>query len=636
MDALAGLVREFLSRNSGECPVLVLTGSRCCGKTAALRNLKSELDQHLPYVLVDCAAAAAETPELLTALAYELNNRCAAYGRLSFPRLLTGRLVMSLELDQRDPAQARGQVRRALEDYRRVDRLRTFIASLAASALRLLPPVRDALSVDDLARYFAELLMRGLLAGRHGREVVLGPGQNWYGHQDRGLGRDPFDALVDLNRRAARLEEGSNRQLVAEMLWAAFLADLHADFADHPDWDLNCAVLLDNADAPGGFLDELSQAREVRRAAHHRDAPLTVIATSRGAMADNVLARGGGTVPLRDACFADYQRRCAAGAVERGWYPVLLPNLTEPETRNLVAAVGWVTDARVSPVIFEFTGGHPGATYMIIEALRGSADPADLATVLAAPAPRALGGEQLTVGERLLRSLTDGLSEGALKDLTKCAAARDMTDTNTLAADSDLLTGPRTAQDDIFARELWPGGPADGSRAARTNVMLPVLRRLLLQRLAASPADWHAVHDWLKGASAEAGGQYYTLALGEVKEVTTHLSARLSPQMSEDDAIDWLEQLDVVTAAPRASAGEGSTGVTKLVSWADPKNLPTAAVGALVVARWLLANSLSAHHRRGLYTEIAASLDAVAPFAGAGRMVFRADAEKYRRLAARG
>lgn len=636
MNALVGLVREFLSRNDRECPVLVLTGSRWCGKTAALQNLATELDQHVPYVLIDCAAATAETPELLTALAYELNYRCAAYGRLSFPRLLTGRLVMTLELDQDDPKHAREQVRQALEDYRKVEQLRALIAGLVAGTLRSLPQAQDlaGVPIDQLARSFAELLMRGLLAGRHGREVVLGPGQDWYGDQDRGLGRDPLDMLVALNRRAARLTEGSNRQLVAELLWAAFLADLHADFADHPDWDLNCAVLLDNADGPEGFLDELSQARETRRAAHHSDAPLTMIATSRGVLPDHVLARGAEAVPLRDAGIADYQQRCAAGEVERGWYPVLLPDLTEPETRNLVAAKGVVTDSRVTPVLYEFTGGHPGATYTIIEALRDSPDPADLASVLAT-APDASRSGQLAVGERLVRALANGLSEGALKDLTKCAAARDMTDANMLPANSDLLTGPRTAQDDIFARELWVGGPTDGS-GARTNVMLPVLRQLLLQRLAARPADWRAVHNWLKGASNEAGPWYYALALGEVEEVTRQLSARLLPQMTEDDAIDWLEQLDVLTAAPRAGSDEGSAGIPELVSWADARDLPIAAVGALVAARWLLANSLSAHHRPGLYAEVAASLDAVAPFAGAGRMMFRAEAQKHRRLAARG
>jgi len=347
MHALADLVREFLTRGNPECPVLVLTGSRCCGKTAALRDLASELDQHVPYVVVDCAAAAAGTPELLTALAYELNNRCAAYGRLSFPRLLTGRLVMTLELDQRDPVRARDQIRQELEEYRKVERLRTFIAGLAAGALRLLPQVRDAPGIDDLARYFADLLMRGLLTGRRGSKVLLGAGQEWYGHQDRGLGRDPLDALVDLNLRASRLEEGSNRQLVAELLWAAFLADLRADFADHPDWDLNCAVLLDNADAAEVFLDELSQVRELLRAAQHPDAPVTVIATSRGPLLDHVLARGGEAVPLRDAGFADYQQRCDAAEVERGWYPAQLPDLTEPQTRNMFAAVGWVTDERV-------------------------------------------------------------------------------------------------------------------------------------------------------------------------------------------------------------------------------------------------------------------------------------------------
>lgn len=650
MGDMVGLVGGFLSRSGSECPVVVLTGSRSCGKTAVLENLVPELDQRVPYAIIDCATVTAGSRELLSTLAFELNYQCGAYGRLSFPRLVTGLLVISLELDSGNAAYARGQVTAALEEYRKVDRLRRFIADLAANAIKVLAvreaPTVDAQAVDVAARYGTDLLVGGLVSGRIGRKVVLGPGQDWYGHQDRGLGRNPLDALVDLNRRASRPEAGSNRRLVAELLWAAFLADLHANFSRATGWNLNCGVLLDNADSPAGlqFLEELGRARAARRAAHPRGEPdpLTVIATSRGAIPERVLAAGRTATPLRDASYADYEQLVSTGQADRGWYPVLLPDLTEAEVGNMVASLDLrgVTDERVSPVLFRFTGGHPGAVHWIVGALTSSPDPANLASVLGAQEPRALRDVRLTNGARLLRHLTSGLGQGAIRDLTTCAAARHLDDASALAVNGELLTGSRAAQREIFAPELWVKDETG------LTVMLPVLRRLLLQRLAGSPEDWSIAFEWLKRASVKAGAMsgelYYALALSEVESVTRRLAERLA----ELGAIDWLLLLHAVTAAPRRPASPAAapdttapcepTAVTELTTWADPRDMPAAAIGDLVAALWLLSNSLSAHDRHDLYTEAAASLEDIAPYAGAGRMVLRAEAQKYDRLAAAG
>src|SRR5215469_12182865 len=387
---------------------------------------------------------------------------------------------------------------------------------MVVSSVQVLVPARKTPGVDVVARYGTDLLMDGLVTGRVSRKVVLGPGLEWYGHQNRGLSRDPFDVLVDLNRRASLAEAGGNGRLVAELLWAAFLADLHANYASNPKWDLNCAVLLDNADVPGGlrFLDELGRARTVRRAAHRRDNPdpLTVVATSRGAIPERVLAAGGSAVPLREASYAGYEQMRDGRQVETGWYPVLLPDLTEPETANLVASLNLhdVPDEPISPVVFGFTGGHPGATHKLMEALPASADPADLSGVLTAPEPGELSGERLLTGQRLLLSLTDGLGPGAMTDLTTCAAARNIDDASGLAIRSDLLGSARGTQREIFASELWV------RQESGAAVMLPVLRRLLLPRLAARSDDWRSAYEWLRKASVQAGdldGElYYSLA----------------------------------------------------------------------------------------------------------------------------
>lgn len=657
MHDLIRCIDEFLPRAERERPVLVLTGCRRCGKTTALDRIREQLERiGLPHAVNDYAALPARTPELLTALMFGL-NRDSVYGRLPFPRLLVGLIVMPpLELDQRDPARAREQVRQEIEKYRDIDKLRAFIARLGGDLVNFVPSLAGTGLNDLIGALLEGLLVRGMLSTRFGRKVLLGPGRDWYAHQNRGLSLNPLDLLVDLNRRAAGMDEDgneANRQWVARLLWGAFLADLDASFAGHDKWDRCCAVLLDNADASAGlaFVGELNEALAMRRENGLADPPLAVIATSREELVRRALPLGGRPVPLRDAGLADYQRRLPDDrAAKRGWYALSLPNLTEIETRNLVANRGRITNVRgqatdelLAPVIFQFTGGHPEATHLIVAELSGSADPADLATVLPKVAESALAGQPAdglppsTVEERLLASLTAGLGEDAVGNLVKCAAARDQADASRLDLESGQLTGTRAALSDLFARELW-GEPAGGDPAAPGSVvMLPVLRRLLLRRLAASPADWGEAFGWLKAASAGAGHRdaelYYALALTEVELVARRLAARLSPRMTEDDAIGWLARWHAVTAAPRPGPAAGIRAIPQLVGWADPADEPPASVAALVAARWLLANSLRAEDLRALCREIAVSLDTVARFAGAGRDVFRTEAGTYRRLA---
>lgn len=638
--------------------MLVLTGCRRCGKTTTLDRIREQLELiGLPHSMNDYATLPARTPVLLTTLMFGL-NRHSVYGRLSFPRLLVGLIVLPpLDLDLRDPGRAREQVRQDLEEYHDIGKLRSFLSQLGGSILGLVPHLGDTGLNDLIGALLEGLLMRGVLGTRLGRKVLLGPGIDWYGHQDRGLSLAPPDVLVELNRRATDMDEAgneANRQWVARLLWGAFLADLDASFASHDNWDRNCAVLIDNADAGAGltFVGELIEALAMRRENGLADPPLTVVAASREELVRRALPLGGKPVPVRDAGLADYQRRLSDDkAAKRGWYALLLPNLTEIETRNMVANRGRITNAHgqatnelLAPVIFQFTGGHPEATRVIVAELTGSTDPADLGTVLpkiaeSAPVAQPTEGGAPSVEEWLASSLMAGLSEESIDNLVKCAAARDQADASRLDLESGLLTGTRAALGDLFARELW-GEPAAGDPAENgAVVMLPVLRRLLLRRLAASPDDWDETFGWLKTASPRAGHPdaelYYALALSEVDLVTRRLADCLSPKMTEDAAIDWLARWHAVTAAPRhgAASTAGIRAIPQLVSWADPAGEPLASVAALVAARWLLANSLRAGDLRALRREIAASLDTVARFAGEGRDAFRTQAGTYRRLA---
>ena len=290
-DRAITLVREFMDRpaqNRGRrVPIVVFTGSRGSGKTALLSDLARRLDQRVPYAYLDLETVDAPgTPEVLSALAFDLNRHCATYGRLAFPRLIVGRIAMAQDLDLTDHHRARSQVEAALEAYRNVSRLREFLRESAPRVLSAVTEPHGIPVATEAGRYVPGLLLDGLVSWAPTRRVVLGRGLAWYGHQDRGLARDSLDVLVDLNRRGRRSDLAENRAEVDELLMAAFVADLRDGFgatrraARRP---LNCVILLDNADtAMGlGFLVELVRARG-QHAAHVADDadPVTVVVTS--------------------------------------------------------------------------------------------------------------------------------------------------------------------------------------------------------------------------------------------------------------------------------------------------------------------------------------------------------------------
>ena len=667
-DRAIALVREFLTRPerdgipcSRRVPVIVFTGARGSGKTALVAELARRLDQQVPYARVDCETTDAtdhtDPGGMLAALAFELNRQSGRYGRLAFPRLITGRLAIAQTVNLTDRARAREQIRRALEEYRRVDRLRAFLAASAPKVLSAVPVVRGVPGVSTAGRYLPDLVLRGLVSRRRGRRVVLGQGQDWYGHQDRGLHRDSLDVLVDLNRLATHPDLAGQRHEVGELLWAAFLADLRADFrhgrrAD--EWSLNCVVLIDNIDTDVGlrFLDGLVTARR-QHAAHVSDDPdpLTVVATSRGALSARVTASSEPVPMVEQAGYAHYLAHSerVRARPERGWYPVMLRDLTRDEVGNMVSAPGLdQDDRRVTAMVHGFTGGHPGSTRLVLDAIAERPDAAvDLPTLLAAPAPGVLGPVARTVEHRLRDELLQGVPTGAVEDLVTCAAARNLDQASRLAARSGLLTGPRGERSAIFAPELWTppvGGSVDPADSADSEVAVlrPVLRRLLLRRLAARPdggpddapddrpAGWVRVHDWFRldcrQAADQAGELHHALALGMVEAVTR----RLAELLPEADVRDWLALLRSVVAAPNRLPPGGIELVRDLTGWADPGEMPLAPLGRLVAALWIAGDPTTTCSRRSLHLEIAADHDDIAPYSRDGLAVLRGEAARHR------
>src|SRR5580698_6591495 len=276
------LVREFLARDerdgalhSRQYPVIVFTGPRGIGKTTLLGELARQLDQKVPYARIDCAGFTGGARELLSLAAFDLNRRSGRYERLPFPRLITGQIAIKASLDITDPVAARAQVQQVLEDYKRTGRrLQQAFADILDSGFGALGHVHGTAvagpvgaAVKDVLREAGpKLVLGGLVATRRGRRLVLGKGQDWYGHQDQGLRHSALDVLVDLNRMAVRPDVAGNKSATAELLCAAFLADLRDCFRNSRraiGWTLNCVLLLDNVDTEVGhdFLNELITAR---------------------------------------------------------------------------------------------------------------------------------------------------------------------------------------------------------------------------------------------------------------------------------------------------------------------------------------------------------------------------------------
>jgi len=552
--AAAALLWDFMSRtertdglHSLRTPVLLFTGVRGSGKTELLTGLRGLLGMNFPHAYLDGEWSFHSTRDMLALLAFELNQH-GGYGKLAFPRLLTGEIAIRPDIAPLDRDHARMQMAAALADHRKV---KGVLESSVRAILRgaITPVLANGQAAGAGGNYHAEELLGPFADKRRGRVDLLGRGLEWWGHQDRGLGNDPIDELINLRMDAERAraprraddagrwnETADSRRSVARRLWAAFLADLRDNFSDRRNainWTRNCVLLLDNADTPAArvFLEGLVSVRKDRE----RDEPdsLTVVATSRGSLASRLIPAD--LTALDEASRAHYRTRTGAGA---WWYPILLPSLGWSQTSTMVDALrlpGADAEAATAAV-HGFTRGHPAATSTLLAAIVANPGPSAEVNPSALLASKDLAGDaeyERTVEDALL----DGLlapspmgDQAPADDLATCAAARHKEIALRLATDSSLLEQLPGEAASIFGSEYWPADPASG-RA----VLHPLLRRLLLRRLADREANarasWARVHLWLRRRALRDGhvdtALYHTLALaGTNQDELTELLAR--------------------------------------------------------------------------------------------------------------
>ncbi|WP_243793905.1 ATP-binding protein [Saccharopolyspora gloriosae] len=636
------LVREFLLRPerggvpvSRPVPVLAFTGTRGSGKTALLDELAAGLEQNVPFARLNCAQLGGSSPQkALAALAFQLSRPCKGYGTLEFPRLITGQLALGANLDVTRWKNARQQVENELTAYPKISDPPQFLATLASEVLSAVPALGNVPGVVTLGRHLPGLVVGGLNALSRGRRE-RGDGRKWFGHQDKGLGRDPIDVLVELNHKA-RSDDGV--QEVGEVLWAAFLADLRDGFrrGRHADRrTLNCAVLFDDVDAGLELLSGLDVAHRQRGPLAVDDPdPLTVVATSsKSTLIRRLSATGEEAVSIEAAGYKDYAQR-VSGRHRIGTYVVRLDDLSAETVGTLVAALGpRLSDTRrITALVHGFAHGHPRATRMLLDAMAElRLDPTGLDAVLDAPMPDESGDGAGRVADRMLATFLADVPSDVVEDLVTCAAARNIDQALRLARYRPLLLGTGDRNSVVFDGTLWSGVDGAGART-----MIPVLRRLLLRRLADRAeherADWASVHGWLRRwceqDQDQAGELHHALALGEVEFVTRKL-ADLLDQVS---AGAWLDLLRSVCAAPSSGGNvlPPVERVRELTRWALPRDLPVAPLARLVVALWTVADPFNGTRYRELDSEIAADFDDIAPYAGDGLAVLRAEADKYR------
>jgi hypothetical protein len=260
-------------------------------------------------------------------------------------------------------------------------------------------------------------------------------------------------------------------------------------------------------------------------------------------------------------------------------------------------------------------GRHRASGEALLDAVADQRE-TDLAAILNGSASEVTQRKLPPIADSLLDRLLRGIPPAHTEVLVTCSAARDKEAALRLADDSGLHKRAPGAKAEMFGARFWlesPVGPGE--------VLHPVLRRLLLRRLAARPADakanWTTVHSWLQKDAEASGDQvgqlYHALALSDVKGVACQLT-ETEEVVTGTEA--WLGLLETVAAAPNALDDKSKTidQVEVLTEWTEESDVSAAvaSAGALTAAMWIDADPLSDPHRPALRGEIRSRLYEVA------------------------
>lgn len=554
--------------------VIGLTGARSCGKTRLIEQYADALGKGgIPYARIDVLGEALDqaTPsvmDLLDMIVGRFTAGPAHYGRAKFPRYLLARSTLRLPLDGHTTSERIA----AIGDHLRIPWLRDNLPQIIGDLANAVAELNDL--PGEPAGRITGRVVGGLFRGRAG-DAIKRPGTRWFA--DNELIAPANSAAAGLaflwewhHGTLTALREKADRVLVA-----ALLADLRAS-AESGSWDGTYPLLIDDADGCNAATGLVCHLAGLLTPADR----LTVAATHRGPLLATVAAVVDGA-PVTDPVkvpVADERRLPPAGV---HWWPLLLPDLGWDDILALLRTeTQWQERARFAArsAVYRFTRGHPGATTYVCKQLASRPEPAGESVDLRA-----------VLDDRELEDLlTVDIGVAAKARLVTCAAVRDREHVK-IALNPDAVGVP--ALRTVLRDELWVKG-----RAGRL-VLLPVLRRLLLDRLAERPE--HAPDGWVtifthlathaRDHADIESELYYTLALGEAETVTR----RLYEGLGNGDPSAWARLLRRVTLAPARFTEPGNEAeITRQTGWCDDSGLTLHTLANLVVRLWLKSDGL--------------------------------------------
>ncbi|MFE6978929.1 hypothetical protein [Streptomyces sp. NPDC057682] len=547
--------RRVTPEHGDDPPVVVLTGGRGMGKTAALKQLRTLYREITPLALADCEdvrppldPGPAWTPvtAVLPELATQLTARVHGARPVPFPRLGLGLVaVASVSWRREDESRAQRDLQSLGPVLATVDGrgdaatgwVTKVLTKLAAGAFDAVAPMAGMIAEATVETVLEESF------NRFQRRTA-----QWYGSYPHAGG----NGRIGLRQLAVDFERGGDlRRRAEDHLVLALVEDLVQAYGGLARGARRGRplLLLDNAHTPLGR--RLVEPLLRRRAAGVRDR-IAVIASSR--VRDHAGLSHAVRHRLPEVAHASHWTRSTE--VTSGILAVALTPLDPEHVRTALDRHDprGRTPAGLARGVHRLTGGRPLGVALLAQAAGEAPEPGTLVpgTLLDSTVELREDRPPLRVaGELLARLLPDQRADV----LSVLAAAHGEDSARLLATarlrgrlDGDVALRMR----DALRSEGWPADPDH-------FVGDPLLRALLLHRLRfqdGGPPDhavWRAVHETLRSAYAAGGAcpsephrLHQELVLGAAEDCVTHLRV----QFARPDVLSWLGSLRFIASAP--------------------------------------------------------------------------------------
>ncbi len=613
------LINREVGAPSRPQPVTVLLGPVGSGKTTALEAIRQDLGWGVVHAGFDFGHGdRPSTVDVLTKLAYALSSKWRNRPKPQFVRFTVALIAVQADLPGRNRNDDRDQLKTLINTFHGIRWTRQAEELLGAltEAAKVAGFVESAYA--DVFRQTFPHLVRNI-------RPRLGKALKYLADFPNAEGRDPFDALIELNR----LAHGSARddKAVTEWLIAAFLGDVrenHRKMAKPEEkspcsceltprrkhWH-NWVLLIDDVDHAGGteFLADLIAARERYVVQHPNDREahdaLLIIATSGRWHGDwgtawlapwkPVASAPPAVRPVAECDETSYEAWAnpASGVLASPYYPVMLAPQPSGQIARLLDSGATTPKVRLARLA---TGGLPSAIERIAGTLRGREVREGVRDVLTT-APE---GEPDPCYRRLKElGLTEYLDGVDINDFVTAApfatapwlipdAAQSRIDQPHVGR---ILTELRTA--------LWVTAKNSAATTEDQAALHPWIAANLVSALARRESgptyadQFEALRDDPDTAQDPVRLAYCTLALGAIADVVGFFES----EFNRIPHAEWLAKLHLVLHAPddlppEREHAELYDELVKLDSTRHPDGRTDIRnnIARLIAAGWLTAN----------------------------------------------